>query len=128
MFRGKRKATGTWIEGYYSVVKTLACEMMTLACEMIQPSGESVAYSVEPSTVGQYTGLTDKNGVKIFEGDIVKCSDGNNYQVVFEQRNNTAYFGLAITSDDTWVFDDGANYILEVIGNVHDNPELLKGN
>ena len=84
-------------------------------------------YPVHADTVGQYTGLTDKNGTKIFEGDIVKCNDGGNYQVVFEQRNNSAYFGLAITADDTWVFDDGANYILEVIGNIYDDPELLKG-
>lgn len=82
-------------------------------------------YPVYADTVGQYTGLTDKNGTKIFEGDIVKYGD-TVHNVVFEQRNGTAYFGLVYSTLETLSFGyyQGLKQI-EVIGNIYDNPELL---
>lgn len=82
-------------------------------------------YPVYADTVGQYTGLTDKNGKKIFEGDIVKYGD-TVHKVVFEQRNGTAYFGLVYSTLETLslgYYQDLKQ--IEVIGNIYDNPELL---
>ena len=82
---------------------------------------------VEPETVGQYTGLTDKNGRKIFEGDIVKWTDSL-YKVVFERRFGTAYFGIKISNFETWYFCNScAANLMEIAGNIYDNPELMKG-
>ncbi len=81
---------------------------------------------IVPETRGQYTGLTDKNGVKIFEGDILRHDSGTLHEVVFEQRNGHAYFGWVIDKQETWHFDNGFLRQLEVVGNIHDNPELLK--
>lgn len=83
-------------------------------------------YPVYADTVGQYTGLTDKNGTKIFEGDIVKYGD-TVHNVVFEQRNGTAYFGLVYSTLETLSFGYYQDLKqIEVIGNIYDNPELLK--
>lgn len=86
---------------------------------------------VEMHTVGQYTGLTDKNGTKIFEGDIVQFDYiGKNLGVngiafvVFQSGK----FGVKWGWHKEFVCLDGfANTTLEVIGNIHDNPELLGG-
>ena len=86
--------------------------------------------TVAPETVGQYTGLTDKNGKKIFEGDICLCDrnindhiDNKTFIVEFEPLRG--WFG---ESKDGWSeFDGSAWECAEVIGNIHDNPELLKG-
>lgn len=105
LFRGKRVDNGEWVYGYL--------------CEVI------------PETVGQYTGLTDKNGKKIFEGDIVHCisnTDCGNCVVIFEEGE------FRLIPDRYYkTYTTGGGYhaircfIKEVIGNIHDNPELLKG-
>lgn len=91
-----------------------------------QQTPEIKKYTVYADTVGQYTGVTDKNGVKIFEGDIVRYGD-TIHEVVFEQRNGTAYFGLVYSENGTLPFGHYQDLRqIEVIGNIHDNPELLK--
>lgn len=91
-----------------------------------QQTPEIKKYTVYADTVGQYTGVTDKNGVKIFEGDIVRYGD-TIHEVVFEQRNGTAYFGLVYSENETLPFGHYQDLRqIEVIGNIHDNPELLK--
>ena len=79
---------------------------------------------VLPETVGQYTGLTDKNGKKIFEGDIFNIE----YSETIVKNAVIEYVGASFygsTGIDYWELDDYRE--IEVIGNIHDNPELLKG-
>lgn len=115
--RGKRKDTKIWVEGYY-----------------FEHNGDYAIVDLNdryngviPETVGRYTCLTDKNGTKIFEGDILRHDRGTLHEVVFEQRNGRAYFGWKISELETWDFDLDFLRQLEVIGNIHDNPELIGG-
>lgn len=111
LFRGKRLDNGEWAES--------PCHLGTMA------SG-TVLHDFDPATVDQYTGLTDKNGVKIFEGDIVDGIDfsaEDGYGLVrwddgaFEVIGNGARGAFY---EDYWGKD------FEVIGNIHDNPELME--
>lgn len=117
LFRGKM-INGKWSEGNLLVTKQGCC--ITPDATVLGSYG-----AVDPETVGQYTGLTDKNGTKIFEGDIVKYGD-TVHNVVFEQRNGTAYFGLVYSTLETLSFGYYQDLKqIEVIGNIYDNPELL---
>lgn len=82
---------------------------------------------VIPETIGQYTGLTDKNGKKIFEGDIVDILTENEEIGVITWADDEAMF---IVDSDGWCanFDNYYSTEFEVIGNIYDNPELLGGN
>lgn len=118
LFRGKCTDNGEWITDSETYIKD--GDGTWLSCENL------IVVTVIPETVGQYTGLTDKNGVKIFEGDIVRYGD-TIHQVVFEQRNTTAYFGLVYSEIETMPFGHYQDLKqIEVIGNIHDNPELLE--
>lgn len=118
LFRGKMIANDKWSEGNLLVTKQGCC--ITPDATVLGSYG-----AVDPETVGQYTGLTDKNGTKIFEGDIVKYGD-TVHNVVFEQRNGTAYFGLVYSTLETLSFGYYQDLKqIEVIGNIYDNPELV---
>lgn len=127
LFRGKRKDNDEWAEGYLFKIwdRTFILWGTT--------NGVPNMIEVKPKTVGQYTGLTDKNGKKIFEGDIVRyetiAHNGYEgiYKVVFEDRNGCGYFGVAYSDIETCVFcySTPASQ-MEIIGNIYDNKELLK--
>ena len=78
---------------------------------------------VDPATVGQYTGLTDKNGKKIFEGDVINAQwrSRSSAEVVFESGMFKAH-GMSLI---TWIADPF--YRCKIIGNIYDNPELMEG-
>ena len=114
LFRGQR-FDGVWVEGYFFAKLILEKYFIII--------GED-QYIVKPETVGQYTGLLDKNGERIFEGDVLTV-DGEDGFFVLEFQEDTARFVMSGDSMEV-DFDNFWSYEVEVIDNIHDNPELLK--
>lgn len=132
-FRGKT-AKGEWLNGYYAKFRNYKNEVYSAIIPKEEGTGEAYMedlHSVIPETVGQYTGLTDKNGKKIFEGDIVRFTDkytgGKGIaEIVFEAfkwKYSGSYYG---GNPIVWLCIDDLSVKFEVIGNIHDNPELLE--
>jgi uncharacterized phage protein (TIGR01671 family) len=127
LFRGKRMENGEWVQG--DLLQNVDCLKIREQEKDVKHIAKS--FEVVPDAVGQYTGLTDKNGEKIFEGDILQFTyTGDNEgvegiaSVVFERGK----FGVLWGWHKELVCLDGfANTTVEVIGNTHDNPELLGG-
>lgn len=112
---------GDWV---YGLVTRIYDERFELPVEMTDINGVS-GIEVDYKTIGQYTGLTDKNGKKIFEGDIVKCKD--NLVKDFEFYGYVDHFnGSFVIVGDFMTHYRWLDYDVEVIGNIYDNPELLK--
>ena len=120
LFRGKRKDTHEWVMGGY--------------CEEADSGRTYIAFwnsfglgfldftEVYPKSVGQYTGLTDENGTKIFEGDIVQTMNDDIAIIQYDEEDAMFYM-----NDDNVLTNFGivSPKWLEVIGNIHDNPELI---
>ena len=122
IFRGKRLYNGEWVEG--SLCTTIPSDENFYTISYFDFEGYYIEEKVIPETVEQYTGLKDKNGKRIFEGDIVtmpRYGSGKHKSVVYFKNGKFAVNG------SNYNFKDICPRNMEVIGNIHDNPELLKG-
>lgn len=127
LFRGKRVDNGEWVQG--DLLQNVDCLKIREQEKDIKHIARS--FEVFPETIGQYTGITDKNGKKIFEGDKLQFDYlGKNLgvngigTVVFDKGK----FGVLWGWHNEFVCLDGfANTTIEIIGNIHDNPELMIG-
>lgn len=135
IFRGKRIDNGEWVYGYFvsegeesyifeqeEVDKGIDLGGYLDCCQMSE---------VIPETVGQYTGITDKNGRKIFEGDIVGCFLNTQIFEIEYCEERCGYFldDIMLSGDAPLSIECLGNMrnTVEVIGTIHDHPELLKG-
>ena len=135
LFRGKRKDNGEWVYG----------DLLNVGVDYdyaIRTYGgreHGQANAADEKTVGQYTGLKDKNGKKIFEGDIVRGRHWTSYndkndgefhlwRVDWSEKSGLITFVDSPTTNTKMSIHDFADFEeVEIIGNIHDNPELLKG-
>ena len=131
LYRGKRKDNGEWVYGYLGVFKGI-WQIFVPFTEEEEKANEGhifsaiggLWYTVFPESVGEYTGLPDKNGKKIFEGDILKGAWETIFQVVYDD----CYLGFRAKEKDGMhnCIDYYGFDCIEVIGNIHDNSELLQ--
>lgn len=145
LFRAKRKDTGEWREsGAFSRATKSSGSRYFLSTEVnpnahakfdrsgnlqaLTAIGNCFAYLIDPETLGQYTGVEDKNGKRIFEGDIVRVKRlWNEGTCVISFEHGSFYIASldkAICDGPLWSFWFSGDE-MEVIGNIHDNPELL---
>lgn len=157
LFRGKKIDNGEWVYGYYICKQDpFLPGIDTNVIVTFDENSMSVWNKVDPATIGQYTGLTDRNGVKIFEGDIVcddepedmeckplpifgevKFGEYNGDLLSLEYKTISDHVGFFVDWRDNEDGECSKDYRrdlgywtkyphFEVCGNIHDNPELLK--
>lgn len=122
-FRGKRLDNGKWIIGYYLEIEL--CDGGG-RCSYIKADGYE-PIKVDPNTIGQYTGLKDKNGKEIYEGDILRSENGYAEPIGWSQDN--AGFATMDFANGEYIYeiDQFLASPKTISGTIHDNPELLEG-
>lgn len=138
LFRGKRTINGDWVYGDF----VRGNERKSLRDSIFVYDSETQSfndYEINPSTLGQYTGLKDKNGNRVFDGDILHISKiadglGGYYQPPLDYPVNVvvkwdlcAWMWETLCEDKRYISfpDSWCHYECDIIGNIHDNPELL---
>ena len=144
LFRGKRIDNGEWIEGGVCIGDNCTHIVRQITQHIKRDDYECYAVEVDPVTVSQFTGLIDKNGKKVFEGDILRFADTSqphNAVVVFETENigscgccysafeGSGFVGKVLPgSEYDYSCFSGDFKESEIIGNIFDNPELVVKN
>lgn len=150
LFRGKRIDNGEWVYGYYC--GPVGIDASNEICDINDLTGSRL--DVDPDTVGQYTGLTDKKGRKIFEGDVIRHAERCDYNCWEESLEHpeayddeeydpdfrysvVKWFGEneypAFDIDPSDFECNGLSglladddFVFEIIGNIHDNPDMVE--
>ncbi len=129
LFRGKRKDNGEWVEGDLLKYETGETAILSgFSRYGFEATEICLRNKVIPETVCQFTGLTDKNNKRIFEGDIVNFYNGDGEYSPYEVRWQNSGFSVLMNGKPN-LFDELDDFFssrCEVIGNVFDNPELLE--
>lgn len=147
LFRGKRLDNGEWVEGFYVCLHdhkgNESHRIYTGYAETDCGDYYPEWFEVDPSTVCQFTGLLDKNGKRIFEGDLLNWfsypflrDNAHNYFAEVVWFENSPAFGLVthknplsavrgISAGNADYMEDFDESDWEIIGNIHDNPELM---
>ena len=134
LFKGKRLDNGEWITGhllrYDDGRARIVPNNTDIFCfEKDESIIQTVAHRIAPETVGQYTGFVDKNGKKIFEGDIVSICNSKTFFFIVYWNHAVKSFILKTTVNGVNGIDCNvlnSTQDIEVVGNIYDNPELIK--
>jgi uncharacterized phage protein (TIGR01671 family) len=133
LFRGKRADKGAWVYGYYVMsgihyIFTGKTGISLEARRLVPPHKDFIRYEVIPETVGQYSGRKSIDFRKIFEGDIVE------FLLPYHERNmigrvffDDGFYAFRIMGNDHYILNLTPLEYIKIIGNIHDNPELLGG-
>lgn len=128
LFRGKRLDNGLWVYGGICQTEQWTSIMAVNDFEGNRyepPSCEIEDFEVITETVEQYTGLTDKNGKKIFEGDIIKGKGKKDLYIVEYSQATAAFTARGLNGHPYPVVCKGTMTYYEVIGSIHDSPALF---
>ncbi len=124
LFRGWNEKNKKWIYGYYLVNRG---EHFIAPDDKVNPLDTYEDYVVDADSVGQYTGMKDAKGVKIFEGDIIESNDSR-YVIQYDEEEAkvvAAHEKLSLLTrgfNQQWI----NKWKKVIIGNIHENPELIK--
>ena len=142
LFRGKRLDNGEWVEGYYIRTSCSEIEAVIIPTSAFAERNRNLRlevdewWEVDPTTVGQDTGLTDKNGKKIFEDDIIEVHGLREIVMWHQEPGQWENWNIGVIDEARrkragYVGGSKTGYVAEhfasVVGNAHDNPELLDG-
>lgn len=121
LFRGKRVDNGEWETGSLVVTRMWCSDESVFIADKMT----GVYTPVDSKNVGQYTGLKDKNGKRIFEGDIIINPNSKDVGVIRWYPEYCAFMIYCKTKNSVyWLYDNNFSRIV-VIGNIYDNPELM---
>jgi uncharacterized phage protein (TIGR01671 family) len=122
LFRGKRPHYESWVEGFYIHAPSGRLGKNEHLIQTVKKDGRlDILYEVYPETVGQFTGLVDKNGKRIFDGDIVAIQSGTVFEMVGRVVFDEGAFQV-VDPDDTYECLWYKQHEMEVLGNIHDKP------
>lgn len=123
LFRGKRVDNGEWETGSLVITRSGCSD------EQVFLTDKMTGYltPVIPETVGQYIGIVDENGKKIFEGDIV-ITNTTSYEFIGCIAHSAKYVSFVCVTSHNIPYSIDSRFKYEIIGNIFDNPELLKNN
>ena len=128
LFKAKRKDNGKWAEGYYRRIPCMG--MLEHYIMSRNPKNRMEQYAIDPDTICQYTGLTDKNGQKIWENDILKANLDESYpeDITYIKIlwNECGFCVNENYSTDIWTLEKWDAEHFQVCGNIFDNPDLLE--
>ena len=125
-FRGRKTSTGEWLKGSLIINENGNHTICQISYNPVHKGViQGWCFGVDPDTVGQFTGLQDRNGADIYEGDIARDGDGNILVISWSEK-----FASFSIYKNGWVFTHwfGESYSpqdIEVIGNIHEHKHLL---
>lgn len=128
LFKAKRIDNGEWVEGYYRRIPCMG--MLEHYIMPRNPKNRMEQYAIDPDTICQFTGLTDKNGKRIWENDILKANLDESYpeDITYIKIlwNECGFCVNENYSTDIWTLEKWDAEHFQVCGNIFDNPDLLE--